>query len=449
MIIVGAIALLVSFSILNFSSLTVLGFLLGVVFIALYFILPHLIIIPLLILRSSLDIFSGVNILKGQLSFNIPAISGLVIIGTGLFYLISQKSLGRVLSNKVARNFLFWIGTLMFWVYIAWDNFGVSGFSLAFREWSRLFTLLIVYCLMFALTDRLNYKKILSLTFWALAIPLVISYYQLVTGKGLNIEGVNRIYGTFAHPNSFGTFLVLFIALTHWKIKWSDKKTFWVALIILEFIAMVNVFAFGVILMFIGATIVFVMLNSQKRHLILIVGIIMVTVIVFSATKSGRRRIAEIKEGVDIQSTIKGRSIANTWEWRIYRSFILLEKWQQKPLLGYGLNTSPNMALTTEQVDEPHNDIVRFLFETGFVGLPFYLIFLFSIGTQLWRVYRDLKQKDRLLASLASILLSVFFAWLIAGLLGNPMKETAFQYYFWAVFGMLMGSYNQLKKKLY
>lgn len=438
-------AFLIGIFLLNLPILSVLVFIMGAVFIALYFIMPHTIIIALLITRSSLDILSRVYISKGFLNFNVPAISGLIIVVIGILYLVSKRAMNVVLTDKVARNFLFWISVLTFWIYISATNFGLNGISLALREWVRFLSIFVIYSLMYSLAGKINYKKIANLCFLALPIPLIASYYQIFKGGGVDIEGVKRIYGTFSHPNPFGSFLIFFILLTYWKIKWSERKKFWLAVLILEVIALINVFAIGVVIMLIGATSVFVLLNINKRKLPLILAIVTILIITFNCTKSGQQRLSEIKRGVDIHSTVLGRGVVNTWEWRIYHWALLMEKWRKKPLLGYGLNTASELIIAHRQTDDPHNDVVRFLVETGIAGLFFYLLFLFRTYINLVKCYLDLRQIDSLLASLASVLLGIFFAWMIAGLIGNPLNETAFQYYFWAFLGVTIGSYRRLK----
>ena len=47
-----------------------------------------------------------------------------------------------------------------------------------------------------------------------MAVPVGVSLWQLVTGHGyLETEGLNRLEGTFSHPNSLGPYLVPFIVL--------------------------------------------------------------------------------------------------------------------------------------------------------------------------------------------------------------------------------------------
>src|SRR5206468_3336094 len=53
-------------------------------------------------------------------------------------------------------------------------------------------------------------------------VPVGVAIWQLVSGQGnREIEGLNRLQGTFSHPNTFGPFLVPFIAVTLWQAQTS------------------------------------------------------------------------------------------------------------------------------------------------------------------------------------------------------------------------------------
>ena len=445
LLVVIGIALLASFFLLKLSFLTLMG-LLGLFSLILLFILPHAMIIFLLVSRSSLDVISDIQLYTGQLKINAPSVIGIFVIAIGFLYLITQKSIRKIMSDKVSRHFLFWLASLLFSVYIAWSTFGSKGGLLAIRDWVRISSFFVIYCLMFTLVNNFDYRKIVNYLFIAIVVPLGFAYYQIFSRTGFAIANVNRIYGTFGHPNVFGSFLVLFITLTLCKIRDGKNMLLWIGILLLELVALINVYAMGVMIMLLVAASVFVLLNTRKRfQRMLIFGIIGLALVSFIFSSSGQKRLSEVKRAINIRGSLQGREASNSMEWRIKRWSLLIQKWPAKPLVGYGLNTSSSLVLPNEWPNEPHNDAVRFLVETGIIGLIIYLKLIFMVGIRLWKSYYYFKKKEPQLASLTAALLGIFSAWMVASSIGNPISETVFQYYFWALFGISWASYNKLK----
>jgi hypothetical protein len=195
----------------------------------------------LIVVRSSIDIFTDLGFYIGPFYFNLPSLLSIVIIGTGILYVLF---IGKVKINGVGNFFAFWILSLLPFVFISIYNFGYIGAD-AVKEYIRLLTLFLVFLLSYNLTDKDNIEIILNYLFFALIIPSTVAIYQLVTGAGLNDRGIYRVYGTLAHPNTYAYFLVLFIGLTYFKLKSGKFKIWLILLLLIEVVLLITTFSFS------------------------------------------------------------------------------------------------------------------------------------------------------------------------------------------------------------
>lgn len=420
------------------SPLVVIGMFLFLSIITLSFIFPLLIIILLLAIRSSLDIFTEVGSEAGFMgSINIPAAISLFIIAMGgivmLSYTIKRQSIDM---DRLGGIFLIWIIGLLFWVGVGYMNFGAAGL-IGIREWVRLFSLLVIYFLSIKLSGEIGYKKAVDYLLLALIIPLLTGYYQIFAGAGKMISSVHRIYGTIAHPNAFALFLVLFIGITFWKMQHSNRPRFWVFILVLEGIALINTYSMSGIAMLAIMTCVIAMksLKGGKRFFVLF--LCAVFVLGFFLSGFGSKRLSELSSTQTVSGVaITGKS-TNSLDWRFLHWQHLLREWRKSPVLGYGLHTAD--AFISPWKAAPHNDYLRFLVETGLLGLPVFLLLLIVIGKTLLRRYKENETVDPPLAHFAFILFAVYCAWLIGSFFDNFITTTVFQYYFWACLGLVSG----------
>ena len=131
-------------------------------------------IITLLILRSSLDIFSEQGL---------PALFALGLDGLMIFYVFLALLTGqRIITDKFFWFFAIWVVFQGLWVVLLpLGGLGLDASYLAvgIREWMRLFSWLIVYLSVMQLKGRIHPEKLVSYLFWGLITPLSLG---LVTG---------------------------------------------------------------------------------------------------------------------------------------------------------------------------------------------------------------------------------------------------------------------------
>lgn len=388
------------------------------------------IFVLLLILRSSLDIFTNLSI--GPLKFNIPAFWALVVLLVGILYFLLRW---KIASHPISKIFAVWIAFLIIPALISFINFGPLG-GLAAREFVRVFTMFFIFNLFFNLPKTQDMQNVISYLFLSLIIPVVVSLYQVITGTGLYIEQLNiyRAYGTFAHPNSFALFLVLFITLSIWMLI-KTKNKIWYMAIIVQLVCLVFTFSFSgfLLLILVFSFLVLKLKISQK----LLLGISIVSFLfIFINTNEFKIRWERIKK-IDLKRTIEQQEVVDSFTWRVVNWMNLFNMWKEKPILGYGLQSVEiiNPWKTTEGVGYgAHNDYLKFLVETGLIGFLIYLIFVVKVGCILYKEVKDCKQKE--LQFLLYILFSFFVSHQIVSGVDNYITVTAFQVYYWAILGL-------------
>lgn len=400
-------------------------FLLFIVFIS---NLP--VFLPLLLAtRSSLDITTNFAFYLGPLKFNPAAVLALLLCGGGILYLSMRLLKGRLHIDRISKVFLFWLILLIPWVFLSINNLGYRGL-IGIREWMRLFTLFIVYLLVFNTVNKANFKKYITLLFLSLLGPLVVSIHQITTGSwSMSSGGIRRVSGTIAHPIALSFYLVLFISLTFWKIKTSKKRNIW----FFSLLVLLSIFFFtfswtGIVMLAVLLLLFFFKERKVRKY----VSLILIVFIVF-AVSSGQMqlRFQRLVQGNILESIQTGKSI-NSFTWRVLCWKQLLSKWKEKPLIGYGLATGE--LINPWKGRSPHSDLVRYLVELGILGFSAYLFFIFSVGKRIYTMYK--RTKDRNLRTFLFSIFVAFLCWQIASLVGNAITMTTFQFYFWAVLGI-------------
>jgi len=416
--------------------------LIGFLIFASFSFFPQLVIPLLLVVRSSLDVFTDMGFYIGTLWINIPSITSLFLLIGGAFYIVFRLAAKKGLYlDRIGRTFLAYLTFLLFWVFIAYNNFGAAGLT-GLREWIRLASLCMIYLLVYQLSAWIGYKKNINYIFWALLVPMTVAIYQVITSAGVNIFGVNRVFGTLAHPNYFSLFLTLFIGITLWKIRFSKARYLWIFLLLLELFILINTFSIGGFVMFLIMSFMLLCSILKETNRVALLFIVAVAIIGFLVSPAGHKRIDREILKFDAARYMTAKwDIAdeNSLSWRISNWYLLLKEYKNRPLLGYGLHTTGELVNPLRM--EAHSDYLRFLVDTGLIGFILFISFLAILGRELRKRLRSLMAgKDVKLSYLTLICFSVYCAWIIGSLTDNYITATGFQYYFWALLGIIMGA---------
>ncbi len=407
------------------------------------------VVLGLLILRSSLDILSP---------YQIPAAFAVGLDGLTILYVTLQLLTGKkVHTDKFWWFFASWIAIQGLWVVLlplGGLGLGASGLSESIREWVRIFSWLMVYLLIMQMKDRITPSRMINLLFLGLIAPLTVATMQvflpesvlppLLSAKVVNINGLDavaRVKGTIGHPNTFATFLLLFIGLTYWKQKHTEpqKRLPWIILLVaLTFFLAQTKALVGLVMLMILIIVLFVPhLNPLK----ILTGVIVLGLVVgiFASTDYGQERLASIagtpllNPDIDIsRAIILAKSDYNSFNWRLSQWYLMLQTWKNNPIMGYGLGLSMRASGATLL---PHNDYIRTLVEGGIVGFATYVFFHIAQGLRLIQLFlqspKNSKQQD-----LCLILLAVLVGICVGMITENVWTHTTFFFYWWTLFAL-------------
>jgi len=349
-----------------------------------------------------------------------------------------------------------WVALQGVWVLLPAFGWGLgpSQVPTGIREWMRMFSWLMIYLLVMQLKEKIHPEKAVSALFFSLVLPSIAALMQLVLpisllpaflvrdSDGL-YEAGSRLVSTLAHPSAFATFLLLFIALTLWKVEQSpqDEKWRWLILLFALAFFMVSTKAFTIMFMF---CVFIIAVIAPKLNILKLLGAIFLIAIVigfFASTEFGQERFSSLADtplfnsNLDISRTILlSFGDGNSLNWRIAQWSFLIQAWQESPILGYGLGSSPNLTYFTGYY--AHNDYVRFLSEEGIVGLGLFLLFMFVQFIRLFQFYR-LSPPGSKQGNLASVMMAVLIAILVGMTTENIWNHTTLFFYWWLMFATL------------
>jgi O-antigen ligase len=252
----------------------------------------------------------------------------------------------------------------------------------------------------------------------------LVALYQLGTHTGMRINGETRSNGTFIHPNGAAMYFAIATVASVWR--YLDRgRGRWDAFFTATFAAAtIATFSLSGLAGLLAMLMAFGALRSGSMRLKLgsfaVAGLI---VVAFLATPVGSERIAkESATKIAFVTSRRAESTSSTsLAWRFYKWSTLIPEWEQAPYLGQGLGTT----LTAEGNSEnrtaaavPHNEYLRYLVETGAVGLA-----LLIFGAAL--LIRRLARRRELPGAPGAGALGVA---IVAGCLVNAIADNTFQY---------------------
>ncbi|NJM73167.1 MAG: O-antigen ligase family protein [Scytonema sp. RU_4_4] len=432
-----------------------LGLALGIVpFLFYFFTRFEQAVLGLLVLRTSLDPFSGQQI---------PAMFALGLdVLTILYVTVMLLRKQTVQTDRFWWFFAGWVILQGLWVVLLpLGGLGLGGgyLSDSIREWIRLFSWLMVYLLIMQLKDRVPPAKVISILFLALVAPVVVGLMQVFIpfalpsflsahsydAGSLTSDGL-RIKGTIGHPNGFVTLLLLFIGLTWWKLKQSRQSFVWLLLLGLLAFFYVNTKAlFGLMMI---ATFVVVLVAPRLSPVNFIGGILFVVLVLglFASSEFGRERLSSLANTpllnphIDVSRAILlSQSDNNSFNWRISQWYTLLNAWRQHPILGYGLGSSINVASNRLL---PHNDYVRALVEGGIVGFVTFVVFLVAQGVRLIQLMLSAPPRSAQ-RDLCFVLFAIFLAIPVGMITENIWSHTTLFFYWFTVMAVTGWNWNE------
>jgi O-antigen ligase len=338
-------------------------------------------VLGLLILRSSLDNLAGLALLSSVFGLGFECLT--------VLYVMLQLFIKRT----VQTNSFFWL-FIGWWVIQGWwlillplGELGLdaSFLAISFKEWLRLLLWPTAYMLVMQMKNRIPPEKVVNALFFSLIMPITMATMQIIQGKG------SRIGATFGHPNVFATYVLLFIALTLWKLNQSQKKLPWFLLLgvlAFFFVSTKALFSLMMLVVFVSGLI------APRVSLPKLLGGILLVVLflgLFASSEFGQERLASIANtpllnpDIDISRAILLSNFdGNSFNWRLSQWYRVLSAWQQYPIWGYGLGLS---SQAINSILLPHNDYIRALAEGGVIGFGIFITFFAVLITRVIRLF--------------------------------------------------------------
>lgn len=387
-------------------------------------------ILLLVLIRSSLDALKDVNIISTQaFDLNVASLLSVLLIAAGAVYLA---------SNRTRLSKLPAVIPYALFIFVAFASILTSSAKLAgVADWLRVASTFVIFLVVIQVfNSRRSIKRLVDAVLVSSIVPLAVGAYQLVNNAGsvaVTAGGeFERILGTFGHPNSFGFYLVLIlaIAIPLFFENAEPTKKILVGLLIAACSIMLGLtFARGA---WIGLLVALLVMAAMRyRKMFYWLPLILIAAIILFPQIANR-----------FQDVVQSGQAAGSLGWRLNfwdQGFIDLVK--QRPLLGYGIGS---FALFTGH--DAHNDYLRLAVEVGIPGLLLYLGTLFVVGRTAWQGLKKLVEPFDI--AIAVGFLAFLAAYLVMSVADNLVKGVAMQWYFWIIAAVVLRTVVNRTKSL-
>ncbi len=298
------------------------------------------------------------------------------------------------------------------------------------REGVREMSILALAVIVCNSRGRLNVFAVTRLVQVIGIVSALVALYQLATHTGLSINGEIRSNGTFIHPNGAAMYFAIATMASLWRYLENGRPrsdAFFAVAFAAATIATFSLSGLAALLAMLG---VFGALRPGSFRLKLgayaVAGLI---VIAFLATPLGAERISKESSTQLVSTSIRGtpRGAPNTsLAWRFFKWSTLIPEWEQAPYFGQGLGATLTAEGTSENrtaAAVPHNEYLRYLVESGVVGLA---ILLWGVAI----LIRQLARRRRIpgMPGAGTLGIAIVVGCLVNGLADNTLQYTTTGY---------------------
>lgn len=352
----------------------------------------------LLIIRPLVDLFASYSIISyHSVSLNLNAVIAVLVL---VWFLLV------VLREHVQLNTSAGLGWLV--AFLVWGGFSaVTSLDLfnTITELLRFSSIVVIFIIASHVAKERPHAltRLTPVIAAAMAIPLLVAFWQLLTASGLSWGGLdNRVFGTFGHPNVLAFYLVCTVNLliiAQVGRRPHEKSLLYPWLIAAGLIALLFTYTRGAYLGFAVVQLIIGLAYYRRVTIIVLTSLVglmigwqVVNTISINTFNYNLNDIAILE-----RLTTRDEE-ADSIDWRLQVLTTMAPKTLQSPLLGYGLG---NFVTLRQQGDigffddpEAHDDYLRLAIEVGFVGLGLYLLFWLTLLVKLWQNYRQHQTKS-------------------------------------------------------
>jgi O-antigen ligase len=258
---------------------------------------------------------------------------------------------------------------LVIWTAIAINTSGASTETL--REGVRELSVVALMIIVYSARDVMSVTVATRLAQLIGVVPAIMALYQLATHTGLDVSGNLRANGTFAHPNSAAMFFAIAAIASQWRYLDDGRHRSDALLLVLFAAALIATFSIDGLISLVAMLIVAGALHRGTFRVKAIPWVLAgVIVLVFFATPLGAQRVA--REGSTSLAAAERGETTSSFDTRLYRWKTLLPEWEGSPIFGRGIGTTTTTEGTSANRLNgllPHNEYIRYLVETGVVGI--------------------------------------------------------------------------------
>ena len=393
---------------------------------------PRVSLIILIILRTATDFLTGTEVFSlGGFSLNFTSLTGMVAI-IFAFSVFFKEKLWRTKMPLALAGGIF----LVIACFGLLHSFNQAASLIEILRWSSFAALFILGFYLFKGSEKTT--MLIKALIVSSIIPVVVAFVQFFNDWNFFDGERWRVNGTFVHPNMLAFYLLLAITLTIFlflTLKKESIERYFYLLFSLPLIGVLGLtytrgawLALFMILFLIGIF-----------HFRLFLGVsLFIVFIAYLLIIPFQSRI----------NSLLAFSASDSTVWRLELWGDALDYGRDQIYFGAGPGTAP-MTIAKHRPPtlgstEPHNDYIKIILELGLLGLLAYLFLILSLLYNLWQGFRlESSPRWRLLF----LFMLIFSFTLYAASIGdNILKDSALQWGFWVLIGVLMHRYLELSK---
>ncbi len=399
------------------------GIELTLLYLMFFIIKPKAALMAFLFARPLLDYlkpFSDIQ-LEVYSSINLAALSTLLILACGIFYILIHKI--NPFRLPLVRPFSVFVLICLF--TLPFSSMKVEGLS----DWLRLASLLVFYILILSMFDNMRDIKILTgVIFFSALLPLAGGFYQALTRTGYaeligyyNSVTFHRIFATFTHPNIYAFYLTMLLPMAivlFLRASARAERIFLGWLIAAMGLSLILTFTRGAWISFTCAIITIGFLRSKKAAIAVTLALIVMALLMPSVALRFSDLSGSTYDGTD----------SLRWRLNLWRQ--TFSYFSSRPVFGYGLGSFYALSSAASREYAPaHNDYLKLALETGIAGLGAYIILLFLLTRNAFSLLKKLRLPYSRAIALGFFSLCVTY--ILIGMADNLMRSTVVQLYFW------------------
>jgi len=412
----------------------VAGGALAVAFLVLFLTHPAVGLLFVLLVRASTDLTLGFLAVVGPAD---EIAGGLVNIGVVLILVLAG---GLTILSRNVLIFALPGGRLLALLLLT----GVvgmlrsEGIISSMNEWVPVLASLIVYALSSDLysTPR-KLQRVVDVLSASFVLPAVLGLYQLATRQGVTRSEfpVPAVVGTFLHPNTFGFYLVLIVAvfLGQALTQRGARKAMAAAALCVALVLLTATFAR---VAWAGVLVVFLVVGIVRARILLVaVPLILPILLGFVPTL-----LARVTDPFGAGGSLADR-LYNLWPATLQAWLLATEAGgggflaAVNRIVGLGPGIGPAQA-RYGLAFIPHNDYLRILVEYGILGLTLYIGLIGVLMIVAFRVWRASKSAAPTTQAIALTFLPLTLAFPAMSITDNVFAHTVNQVYFWTLAGL-------------